>query len=407
MAAWRSSHTQDLLEQMAKSVVPVDDPERSQARREQVVARLESLHEKLDERKQRSQRRTRRIAVLAVAAAPLLAAGGYWLARHSGTPARAPVAQRQAAPAAASQAAGAPARVSVRSGSVLLARGLVAERPVQHAAPLAQGDRIYTGHDGRARVQLHSGTDVEMAPVTQITMGAETAGWRSESVDLERGRVDVSVPTLPAGGSFSVITPDASVEVHGTHFTVIYEPDASGTPRTLVDVRDGKALVRSHGAQTLLESGAHWSSAPGTAAAQTSATTRPGTAPGAGGAAKPTVSSAAAGSRAPTVKPAGGTKLPAVTSASSLAEQNRLFQSAMDARRRGDDARALSLLGQLLGRYPGSPLEQDARVERFRALKRLGKSDEATHAARRYLADHPDGFARDEARQMAIDPGGK
>jgi hypothetical protein len=56
----------------------------------------------------------------------------------------------------------------------------------------------------------------------------------------------------------------------------------------------------------------------------------------------------------------------------------------------------------LLQRFPGSPLVPDARVERFRALQRLGRTEEAARSARQYLAEQPDGFAREEARDVAL-----
>lgn len=392
MSARRATTTQDLLQQMSSAVIPVEDAERAASRREQVVSRLEALHDEIDERRQRAQVRTRRVAMLAVAALPILAVGGYTLARHSG-----------AAPAAHVAEQAAPAELSVRAGSVLLARGSASERPVRSAERLAAGDRVRTGADGRAGVHMHSGTDVEMSPVTELTMGDEVAGWRSERVDLARGRLDVAVPELGSGRSFEVATPDASVEAQGSHFTVIVKPGADGKLETRVVVRDGKALLESHGSQTQLGAGARWSSG----AAQQAKPAAPAAANPAGRSAAKAPPKPAAGTSptTPAVKTTGGTKLPDVSSASSLADQNRLFQAAMDARRRGDDTRALALLNQLLGRYPGSPLEQDARVERFRALKRLGRNDAATRAARRYLANHPEGFARDEARQMALSPG--
>lgn len=83
-----------------------------------------------------------------------------------------------------------------------------------------------------------------------------------------------------------------------------------------------------------------------------------------------------------------------------LAMQNRLFADAMNARARGDLAGAVRLLDRLLRRYPASVLGEDARVERFRALARLGDA-RAAGAARGYLAAYPGGFARGEARQVA------
>ena len=388
MPGTHATRTQDLLRQMSSAVVPVEAPEQTQARRERVVAHLEHLHDELGERRQRVQRWTRRVAVLAVAALPLLVAGGYWLAKHQPAGARTAVATTV------------PPELSVEHGPVLLAHGSAGEKPVETAERLAPGDRVHTGRGGRARLRMQSGTSLEVSPVTELTLGAEVAGWRSESVGLDRGRVDVSVPKLPPGARFAVVTPDTRVEVHGTHFTVIVEPGPDGELVTRVGVRDGKVLVQSHGSSATLVGGAHWSSyrrpdsvkpaRPASVAPVASAHGVPG--------------SGVQKKAAPSVKSAGAIEAPHAVAVSSLAEQNRLFQAAMGARQSGDDRRALALLDQLISRYPGSPLEQDARVERFRTLKRLGRGDDATQAARRYLAEHPDGFARDEARQMALEP---
>jgi outer membrane protein assembly factor BamD (BamD/ComL family) len=87
-----------------------------------------------------------------------------------------------------------------------------------------------------------------------------------------------------------------------------------------------------------------------------------------------------------------------------LAEQNRLLAAAMDASRASDDRRAIALLGDLLARYPSSPLAQEAEVQRFRALARSGDRREAARRARQYLAAYPNGFAREEAKTVALEP---
>jgi len=89
---------------------------------------------------------------------------------------------------------------------------------------------------------------------------------------------------------------------------------------------------------------------------------------------------------------------------SSLAEENRLMLEAMSAGRAGDDARAVRVLTELLARHPTSPLAQNATVEKFRALKRIGNEQAASLAARRYLKDYPVGMASDEARGLATEP---
>jgi hypothetical protein len=87
---------------------------------------------------------------------------------------------------------------------------------------------------------------------------------------------------------------------------------------------------------------------------------------------------------------------------STLADQNALLQTALDARRRNDDAAAIASLDKLIAKYPGSPLIQDARVERMRAYERSGRHAEAVAEAGRYLADFPSGSARDEAKALVI-----
>jgi outer membrane protein assembly factor BamD (BamD/ComL family) len=85
--------------------------------------------------------------------------------------------------------------------------------------------------------------------------------------------------------------------------------------------------------------------------------------------------------------------------ASTLAEQERMFQEAIDARNRGDDPHAVELFTRLVARYPNY---EEAEVQLFRAQKRLGQTAAAAAGARRYLAEHPQGFAHEEARSFAL-----
>jgi TolA-binding protein len=86
---------------------------------------------------------------------------------------------------------------------------------------------------------------------------------------------------------------------------------------------------------------------------------------------------------------------------STLADENRLMQAALAARRDGQDARTVQLLTELLTRHPGSPLAQNAEVERFRALLRSGDQQSAARQAQGYLDQYPNGMAADEARKLA------
>jgi hypothetical protein len=86
---------------------------------------------------------------------------------------------------------------------------------------------------------------------------------------------------------------------------------------------------------------------------------------------------------------------------STLADENRLMQSALLAARQGQNALTEQRLTELLSRYPSSPLAQNALVERFRSLRRSGDRTAAARQARRYLEAYPRGMASDEARQVA------
>jgi hypothetical protein len=85
---------------------------------------------------------------------------------------------------------------------------------------------------------------------------------------------------------------------------------------------------------------------------------------------------------------------------SRLAQANALLARSQVAAARGDDRTALAHLDELLKRFGDSPVAASARVERFRALKRLGRDSEAASAADEYLDKERDGVARDEARAL-------
>jgi len=87
-----------------------------------------------------------------------------------------------------------------------------------------------------------------------------------------------------------------------------------------------------------------------------------------------------------------------------LGDQNVLFAEATLARKRGDQTRAVRILDDFIRLYPASPLAQDAHVETFRALAQMGDRAGAAREARRYLTLYRDGFARDEARELALEP---
>jgi hypothetical protein len=86
----------------------------------------------------------------------------------------------------------------------------------------------------------------------------------------------------------------------------------------------------------------------------------------------------------------------AATRSSHLIEQNDLFASGVAARRNGDTQGALAAYGQLLARFPTSPLAENAMVERIHLLEKTNP-EQAAAEAQRYLSRFPNGFARSEA----------
>jgi hypothetical protein len=86
--------------------------------------------------------------------------------------------------------------------------------------------------------------------------------------------------------------------------------------------------------------------------------------------------------------------------ASQLAAQNSLLEAAELAQKNGMTRLALLRLETLIARYPDAELAHNARVERFRLLRLVGRGDDAVAAARAYLERHPGGFARDEAEHL-------
>ena len=101
------------------------------------------------------------------------------------------------------------------------------------------------------------------------------------------------------------------------------------------------------------------------------------------------------------VPPPVASNVPSQPGASTLNEENRLFQQAAQAERSGQTAAALGSLNQLARQYPRSPLAQNAMVQRFRLLSRAGRAAEASAAANEYLSAFPQGFAQQEAQSVS------
>jgi FecR protein/Outer membrane lipoprotein len=402
--------SQELLRKWAaESAVPVEEPMASQARRERVVARMELVMGRHAEARIR-RRRIQTGAAVACAAAVIALVATTWRAQLLGRSASDSGAPRLGVARLLGGTANAThdGRTEVVSASTI-------------DDILRAGDDLVTGEDGRLEVDLNDGVAMIVEPATRIRMPEdEPSGSRGrERVRLDAGRVQIRVPHLVAGRTFAVKTPDAEVVVHGTAFSVevgrFDSPDAplhvlpslpGDVPVTRVRVSEGIVSIASRGRETFVTAGMQWMSPSDTGLP---ASPPPATSPPAaevtdrGPARSPLPLES---SRTPSAKSSANPSSAAGAHAapSSLGEQNHLLASAIEASRRGDHQGAIDQLNRLLTRFPGSPLAQEAAVERFRALEHAGDHAAAAREARRYLVSYPDGFAREEARKLALEP---
>ena len=365
------SQPDDILRRLGNQVVPVDEPERAEQRREQVVGALSRAIRHNADRKRRALR-TRLVLGLSLAAALVLGIGA---------------AVRFHRPAVDSALAS--AIVAEVHGAVVVTEA-GESRVLSHGSKLSLRTlgEIETAPDAQAEIRSQKSV-LRISPATKLTVPQATNV--EERYRLALGRVDVSVDKdSPILRSVVVETPNAEVVVHGTVFAVgVARTDHTVTE---VSVTRGSVWILSNGVQVaLLGPGQHWSSD----TQPTSVPVAPANTPIAA-VAPSAEDSAASRDGLHALHREGGS---AEAKASALAEESRFFQDAIDARNRGDDARAAELFSHLVARYPSY---EEAEVQLFRAEKRLGRMAAAVAEARRYLALHPQGFARDEARTLAL-----
>src|SRR6185503_14934704 len=67
-----------------------------------------------------------------------------------------------------------------------------------------------------------------------------------------------AVPRLSPGSSFSVVTPNAKVVVHGTKFSVRVDSSEAGVTRTCVRVREGLVAVHHAAGTAMLHANEAW-----------------------------------------------------------------------------------------------------------------------------------------------------
>lgn len=391
-------------------------PERDEAneaeRRARILAALDVRMSTLSVSKQRGERR-QRWSWMAAAAALLVVAGASAFEYRS---------HAERARAAADVAI-------VGAGGIfsLVRQGENVPIDPQRALDLVPEDRLETPSDGRARAVLTSGAVVDVQASSTVRFARErNATLTGEELVLSHGSVALKVPKLGALRTLAVVTPDARVTVHGTAFRVDID-EAGARPTTSVTVTEGTVWVTQGGRDLVLPRGSRWSSAVPTPEAHADATPLVPTAPAvpsnvpqpnetastpglgvtSASASNSSASNSSARTEAANAPVASSSRASAArlreAATSTLGVENDQYHQAVSAVRSGNDASAVTEFDAFLTRFPGSPLAQNAEVERFRALHRLGRTAEAARRARSYLVAYPRGFAHDEAQALAVD----
>lgn len=404
------------LRRWRNSVVPVENPASVGDRRTKTLTTIgAAMRQGQLERQRQHQHRRWGYALFAAATLIGVSAAGYYASSAS-------------APGVA-QVASAAAVVLPESGNVWVGAGSTAE--LMRQAPLGTGrtqalrvgDRVVTQAGGHAGLELGTDTTVKMHQKSELVLARH--GSSEKRLALRGGAIDVTVDPLKGEHRRQVVveTPDATVVVHGTIFSVAVEHEDSVTVTTVQVARGVVAVLQGGAERARLHAGETWTS-------RGSATAKRG-APAAGGTPEPRSAQAdALAQKTTSAQPDPGRSSRVVARSvpppqrqtlgiaskpteaetaetvpsSTLEQENRLFRLAVDARNSGDDALAVRHFEQLLSKYPKSTLAQEAKVERFRALKRMGKNREAAREARQYLIEHGNGFAQDEARDVALTP---
>ena len=183
-----------------------------------------------------SAARTRRFAMLGVAAgfAALVGAGSWALASRASKGGSAVLGSLEGQ-----------LHISEVSGRVTRLQGTsqITMAPGAAAAVSPEGELV-TAENSEASVTAVNGLELKLFENTRVALAELKATRSYGSVHLASGAIRCRVPHLAEGERFSVITPDATVVVHGTVFSVSVG-GATGATQTCVRVEQGVVSVQA------------------------------------------------------------------------------------------------------------------------------------------------------------------
>jgi hypothetical protein len=246
-------------------------------------------------------------------------------------------------------------RVDPLGGSVALTKTGSGSVAVHQSAIIAARGEL-RAHES-ASLTTSQGVMVELAKETHVGLDALSPSAGRARLKLVSGSVTCAVPPLGDAQTFSVVTADAEVVVHGTQFSVAAPPSSDAA--TCVRVREGLVEVRHEGSSVFLAEGQSWGCAPAPAATPAAEAPAPQDPSNAKQQTAPAPRANARASRVALDSPPTGT----------LEAESRLIAVALSAERQGKAQAARRLYKKLITRYPDSPLAPDAR----RGLRRLDR----------------------------------
>jgi hypothetical protein len=142
------------------------------------------------------------------------------------------------------------ARVLATSGPVERAFGTGPYTPLARGMMLGEGDRVRTGHEGFATLELADGSHVSISQDGMVEIGklrqTVLTGASDRVIELQHGEVDSEVThATKKDDRFQIRSPSVVAGVRGTRFRVNYD---AGQQQTAVEVLDGAVGVDPGGA---------------------------------------------------------------------------------------------------------------------------------------------------------------
>ncbi len=202
-------------------------------------------------------------------------------------------------------------------------------------------------------VETIAGVRLNLAATSTLLMTDSNASALASRVTLTEGSVDVKVPKLGPNRQFSVLTPTATITVHGTAFSVEVNKGANQPSRTCVRLREGVVSVLADNREERLVAPATWGCG--------------GAAEGVTAASAVVVDSELSKDGVASTSPRARRPNLAGLDRSTLAQETQLLQRALGAERRKDLVAAEKSLKVLLNLYPNSVVAPEARA----ALERI------------------------------------